>query len=89
MARKKCYGVTEISSVAISLQYCYETIHKICDYNKDTIQVLKRISVLKMKSDTFKDPQTEREDEDGNDFMLLRPTTQTQDTSDSNDSSEE
>lgn len=44
------------------------------------------MSALRLKSDAFKDPQTEREDEDGDDLMLLRPNTG---GDDSNDSSEE
>lgn len=51
------------------------------------------MSSLRMKSEAFKDPQTEREDEDGDDLMLLRPSHETQDrqsdSSDSKDSSEE
>lgn len=60
-----------------------------CDYNKYTMQVLKRMSALRMKSEAFKDPQTEREDDDGDELMLLRPTTVREDGSDSKDSSEE
>ncbi|XP_063709764.1 periodic tryptophan protein 2 homolog [Culicoides brevitarsis] len=65
----------------------YETIHKICDFNKYTMQVLKRMAALKMKSDGFKDPLTEREDEDGDDLMLLR--NRNQDTSEDESSTSE
>uniref|UniRef100_A0A336M8R8 CSON013792 protein n=1 Tax=Culicoides sonorensis TaxID=179676 RepID=A0A336M8R8_CULSO len=69
----------------------YETINKICDFNKYTIRVLKKISALKMKNDAFKEPLTEREDEDGDNLMLIRSNDQTEsmETENSDDDSSE
>lgn len=46
------------------------------------------MSSMRKKNEAFKDPQTEREDNDGDDLMLLRGETHDSD-SESQDSSEE